>query len=317
MRIVVLDGYTLNPGDLSWGELESLGACEIHPRTTKTEIVSRAGTAKILLTNKVVLDRAILDQLPHLRYAGVLATGYNVVDITAARERNIPVTNVPDYGTRSVAQHTWALILELTRRVGHHAQSVRSGQWSKNADFCYWDYPLYELDGMTLGLAGFGRIGREVAKLAQAFGLRVLVHTRTPPNGSTDGIELVPLDDLFGRADIVSLHCPLTPETQQLVNGARLALLKPSAFFVNTSRGPLVDEAALAEALNSGRLAGAALDVLSTEPPSINNPLLSAKNCLITPHIGWATRAARGRLLRVAVANIRAFLAGSPQNVVN
>ena len=317
MKIVVLDGHALNPGDLSWCELEALGTCEIFERSTPAQILARAGAAEIVLTNKVVLNRATLEQLPHLRYVGVLATGYNVVDTIAARARNVPVTNVPDYSTRSVAQHTWALLLELTHHVGHHAQSVREGRWSRSADFCYWDFPLCELDGLTLGLVGFGRIGRAVAKLARAFGLRILVHTRTPPSKQPAGIEFTSLEEVFSRADIVSLHCPLTPQTQQLVNAVRLSQMKPTAFLLNTSRGPLVDESALANALNSGHLAGAALDVLSIEPPPTHNPLLSAKNCLVTPHLGWATHAARWRLMQIAVDNLWAFLSGRPQNVVN
>ena len=317
MNIVVLDGYTLNPGDLSWTELQSLGPCEIHGRTAPDQLLARAANAEILLTNKVVLNRATLAALPKLRYIGVLATGVNVVDTAVARERNISVTNIPGYGTRAVAQHTFALLLELTHHVGHHAQTVRDGQWSRSPDFCYWDFPLLELAGLTLGIIGYGAIGREVAKIAQAFGLRVLIHTRTKPTDLPPGVEHVQLDELFTRADIVSLHCPLTPETKNLVNAPRLALMKPSAFLINTSRGPLVDEPALAAALNTSHLAGAALDVLSVEPPPATNPLLTAKNCLITPHLGWATRAARERLLQIACANLRAFLAGQPQNVVN
>ena len=317
MNLVVLDGHTLNPGDLSWDELQSLGPCEIFDRTTPEQILPRAASAEIILTNKVVLNRETIMALPSLRYLGVLATGVNVVDTTAARERGIPVTNIPDYGTRSVAQHTFALLLELTHHTGYHAQSVRDGRWSRSADFCYWDFPLLELDGLILGIIGFGKIGREVAKIAQAFGLRVLIHSRTIPAELPARMESVPLGELFSRADIVSLHCPLTPATNNLVNAPRLALMKPSALLLNTSRGPLVDEAALAVALNSGRLAGAALDVLSVEPPPLTNPLLTAKNCLITPHLGWATRAARQRLMQIAVANLRTFLNGTPQNVVN
>jgi glycerate dehydrogenase len=317
MNIVVLDGYTLNPGDLSWAELEKLGPCEIHDRTPADRVVQRAASADIVLTNKTPVDRAAIAKLPRLRYLGVLATGYNIVDVAAARDRAIPVTNVPSYGTQSVAQMTFALLLELTQHAGHHAQSVRDGRWTRSPDFCYWDFPLIELDGLTLGLVGFGRIGQAVAKLATAFGLRVIVHTRTPPAGIQLPVQFVPLEELFRASDVVSLHCPLTEETRHLVNGPRLALMKPAAFLINTSRGPLVDEPALAEALNAGRLAGAALDVLSVEPPVADNPLLTAKNCLVTPHIAWATRAARARLMDVAVANVRSFLDGQPRNVVN
>ena len=317
MKIVVLDGFTLNPGDLDWSALRALGDCTIHDRTPTGEIVARAAEAEVVLTNKTVLNRATLAALPRLRYIGVLATGFNVVDATAARERNIAVTNVPNYGTRSVAQHTFALLLELTQHAGHHVQSVRDGRWSASPDFCYWDSPLVELEGLTLGLVGFGRIGRAVAELAAAFGMKVLVHSRTAPLPVPAHVELAGLDDVFRRSDVVSLHCPLTPETQHLVNAARLALLKPTAFLINTSRGPLIHDLALAAALNAGQLAGAALDVLSVEPPPADHPLLRARNCLITPHLAWATRAARARLLTTAVANVRAFLAGQPQHMVN
>jgi glycerate dehydrogenase len=317
MNIVVLDGHTLNPGDLDWTELQSLGSCQIHARTASDQILARAAEAEIILTNKIALDRDIIAALPRLRYIGVLATGYNVVDTAAARARGIPVTNVPDYSTRSVAQLTFALLLELTHAVGHHASTVRAGRWLNAPDFCYWDQPLIELDGLTFGVVGYGRIGREVARLAQAFGLRVLVHSRSQPAPLPTGVEFVALDELFSRADIVSLHCPLTPETRHLVDARRLALMKSSAWLLNTSRGPLVDEAALAAALNDGRVAGAGLDVLATEPPPATNPLLTAKNCLVTPHLAWASTAARRRLMHVAADNVRAFLAGSPRNVVN
>jgi len=316
MKIVILDGYTLNPGDLSWGELESLGECEIHDRTTPAEVAPRAAHAEIVLTNKTLLTREQIQSLPQLKYIGVLATGYNVVDVAAARERNIPVTNVPTYGTRSVAQHTFALLLELTQHVGHHAQTTRDGRWTKCPDFCYWDYPLIELDGLTMGVVGLGRIGTAVAGLAVAFGMRVLAKG-SAPRESPPGIRLVELETLFQQSDVVSLHCPLTAQTVRLVNAQRLGLMKSTAFLLNTSRGPLVEEPALADALNSGQIAGAAVDVLSVEPPPPDNPLLRAKNCLVTPHIAWATRAARSRLMQTAVANVRAFLEGRLQNVVN
>ena len=315
MNVVVLDGHTLNPGDLSWGELQSLGECRIYDRTPPDEVVKRAADAEIVLTNKTVLTREQIHSLPKLRYIGVLATGYNIVDIAAAREGNIPVTNVPTYGTRSVAQHTLALLLELTQHVGHHARTVRDGRWTKCPDFCYWDYPLIELDGLTMGIVGLGRIGGAVAELAKAFRLNLLA-TSSTPGQSSPGIQFVELESLFRQSDVVSLHCPLTPRTNNLVNAKRLALMKPTAFLLNTSRGGLVEEQALADALNSGRIAGAAVDVLSLEPPPADNPLLRAKNCLVTPHIAWATRAARSRLLATAVANLRAFLDGRAQNVV-
>lgn len=316
MNIVVLDGFTLNPGDLSWERLRALGACEIHDRSAADEVVPRAANADIVLTNKTVVSRAHLEQLPRLKYIGVLATGYNIVDVAAARARHIPVANVPTYGTRSVAQMTIALLLELTQHVGHHAQTVREGRWTRSPDFCYWDFPLVELDGLTLGIVGFGRIGRAVAELAAAFGMKVLAFTRSKEIQASPQIRLTDLKTLLAESDVVSLHCPLTPDTKHLINGERLAWMKPSAFLLNTSRGPLVDEIALAEALNSGRLAGAALDVLAVEPPPADNPLFTARNCLVTPHIAWATRAARARLMQTAVANVAAFLAGKPQNLV-
>ena len=316
MRIVVLDGFTLNPGDLSWDELRLLGDCEVHDRSAPADVVKRAADADIVLTNKTVLTREQILALPRLKYIGVLATGCNIVDVAAARERNIPVSNVPTYGTRSVAQHTFALLLELTQHAGHHAQTVRDGRWTKSPDFCYWDYSLVELDGLTLGIVGLGRIGTAVAELALAFRMNVLAAGSTA-RPSPPGLEFVELETLFRQSDIVSLHCPLTPQTRNLVNAARLALMKPTAFLLNTSRGPLVDEPALASALDSGRIAGAALDVLSVEPPPADNPLLRATNCIVTPHIAWATRAARSRLMQIAVANVRAFLNGKPANVVN
>lgn len=307
--LVVLDGHTLNPGDLSWAPLEALAACTVHDRTPAADVVARGAGAAILLTNKTPLSAAALAQLPALRFIGVLATGYNIVDVAAARARGIPVSNVPAYSTRSVAQHVFALLLELTLGVGHHAATVRAGRWAQAVDFSYWDRPLIELEGLTLGIVGAGRIGQAVAELGRAFGLRVQFATRT--GGRAE------LESVLRASDVVSLHCPLTDATRALINADTLRLMKPTALLVNTSRGPLIDEPALADALNSGRLAGAALDVLSTEPPPANHPLFTARNCLITPHHAWATTAARARLMRVAVDNVRAFLAGAPINVVN
>src|SRR5438477_1905340 len=315
MRIVVLDGFTLNPGDLSWSELQSLGECEVHDRSSASNLVKLAAEAEIVLTNKTALTRDQILALRKLKYIGVLATGYNIVDVAAARERNIPVTNVPTYGTRSVAQHTFSLLLELTQHVGHHAQTVRDGRWTQCPDFCYWDFPLVELEGMTLGIVGPGRIGRSVAQLALAFGMNVLA-TGSTRRQSLPGVSFVELETLFRESDVVSLHCPLTPETRNLVDAKHLSLMQPTAFLLNPSRGPLVDEQALADALDTGRVAGAAVDVLSLEPPPADNPLLRARNCLVTPHIAWATRAARLRLMQIAVANVSAFLSGKPQNVV-
>jgi glycerate dehydrogenase len=308
MNIVVLDGYTLNPGDLSWDALRELGSCEIYDRSAPDEIVPRSTSAEIVLTNKVKLNGEYMSSVSTLKYIGVTATGYNIVDVAAARERKVIVTNVPTYGTQSVAQMTFALLLELTQHVGHHAQTVREGRWTRSPDFCYWDYPLIELDGLTLGIIGFGRIGKMVGQLAEAFGMKVLTYSRKQP--------VAEMETLFRRSDIISLHCPLTPQTEHLVNEKRLAWMKPTAFLLNTSRGPLIDESALAKALNEGRIAGAGLDVLAVEPPTADNPLLRAKNCLITPHIAWATRAARSRLMEAVVENVRAYLTGESKNVV-
>lgn len=316
--IVVLDGHTLNPGDLSWDALRSLAPCTIHPRTSPQEIIERAQHATILLTNKVILSEQIIAQLPSLRYIGVLATGYNVVDVAAARSRGIVVTNVPAYSTASVAQLVFALLLELTHHTGHHAQEVRNGRWSASPDFSFWDMPLAELNGRTFGIIGYGNIGKSVARIATAFGMTVLVSTRSAEPGTTlaEGVTAADIDTVFRSSDIISLHCPLTDATKQIVNARTLSLMKRSAWLINTGRGPLVDEQALADALNEGRIAGAGLDVLSTEPPSADNPLLTAQNCIITPHFAWASFAARTRLMETVVANVRAFLAGHPVNVV-
>lgn len=315
-RIVVLDGYTLNPGDLSWDELNALGDCTIHDRTAPDQVLERIGNAEIVLTNKVVLSAEVLRALSNLQYVGVLATGYNVADMEAACERGIVVTNVPSYSTPSVAQTVFAHVLNLAQNVGNHSAAVRAGRWTTSPDFCFWDTPLVELGNLTMGIVGLGQIGRETAKLAHTFGMNVLTTVRTARE-VPDYVTLVELDTLFCESDVVSLHCPLTPETTGLVNGARLALMKPTAWLINTSRGPLVDEAALADALNSGTIAGAGLDVLSQEPPPADNPLLAARNCFITPHIAWATKASRTRLMDLAVKNVAAYLAGTPQNRVS
>jgi glycerate dehydrogenase len=307
-RIVVLDGHALNPGDLSWDPLSSLGEVVIHARTPVADIVARSQGAAVLLTNKTPLGADTLAQLPELRYVGVLATGYNVVDVAAARARGVAVANIPAYGTASVAQHVFGLLLELTQHTGRHAQSVRGGEWARSPDWCYWKGPLVELAGLTLGIVGTGRIGRAAGHIGEAFGMKVVYAGRA--GGRAE------LEQVFRTADVISLHCPLTDDTRHLVNTTTLGWMKPSAFLINTSRGPLIDEPALAEALNAGRLAGAGLDVLSAEPPPAGHPLFTAKNCLITPHLAWATHAARARLLATAVENVRAFLAGRPQNLV-
>ncbi len=313
-NIVVLDGYALNPGDLKWDALEALGACTVYDRTLPEERVARAKDAEAILVNKVIVDRALMEQLPKLKYVGVLATGYNVVDLAAAKERGIVVTNIPAYSTPSVVQHTFALLLELTQHVTLHADAVRNGEWCRAKDFCFTKTPLIELSGKTLGIVGWGAIGKSVARVAQAFGMNVIVNSRT--RFESDATPWVELDELLARADVVSLHCPLTPQTQQLINAERLARMKPSALLINTGRGPLLDEQAVADALNAGRLAGLAADVLSTEPPKPDNPLLAAKNCIVTPHIAWATQAARQRLYDIAVNNLKAFFAGRPVNQV-
>jgi glycerate dehydrogenase len=314
-QIVVLDAFCLNPGDLSWQALESLGECAFYDRSTEPEIQSRIADAEIVLTNKAPLSAETMKKGGRLKYIGVTATGHNIIDLKAAESHGIIVTNVPSYGTSSVSQMVFAHLLNLTQRVGDHAREVRNGRWSSSPDWCFWDYPLVELDGLTIGIVGFGRIGKATAKLAHAFGMSVLAHNRSPIE-ETDGVRSADLDTVFRESDVVSLHCPLTADTRELVSRERLALMKPSAFLINTSRGQLVDEHALADALNSGRLAGAGLDVLSTEPPSPDNPLISAKNCYITPHIAWATRASRKRLLEESVENVACYLRGKPRHVV-
>ena len=315
MRIVVLDSHTLNPGDLSWDALTALGPCAIYERSSPREIVERARDAEIVLTNKACLSREVIAQLPRLRYIGVLATGYNCVDIDAANERSILVTNVPAYGTASVAQMVLAHMLNFTQRVAHHAQTVAAGRWTTSTDWCYWDYPLVELADRTMGIVGLGRIGRQVSRLAQALGMSVLASDPRPIEPA-EGIAAADVDTIFRQSDVVSLHCPLTPQTRHMVDRRRLGLMKRTALLINTSRGPLIDDEALAEALNAGQIAGAGLDVLSEEPPPPTNPLLRAKNCWITPHIAWATKSARQRLLETVVENMRSFLNGQPRNRV-
>jgi glycerate dehydrogenase len=316
--IVILDGHTANPADLSWSEIEAIGPLTVYPRTAAADVVARARDADIVLTNKTPISREAIAALPRLKCIGVLATGYNIVDVEAAKERGIPVCNVPEYSTPNVAQAVFALLLELTNHTGHHAQTVRSGRWAASEDFCYWDGELVELAGLTLGLVGYGRIGQAVACVGRAFGMRVLAHRRSAAPADGDGtVRFVDLPTLLRQSDVVSLHCPLTPETQGLINAGTIGLMKPTAFLINTSRGPLVNEADLAAALDQGRIAGAGLDVLSVEPPPASNPLLTARHCIITPHIAWATRNARQRLIEVTAANLRAFVAGQPQHVVN
>ena len=317
MKIIILDGYTLNPGDISWAGFEALGDFTIYDRTSPDKIIERSGNAEIILTNKTIINKEIIVQLPELKYIGVLATGYNIVDVNAANERNIIVTNIPSYGTNSVAQMVFALLLELTQNVGHHSNSVRSGGWSESEDWCYWDRPLVELDDLTMGIIGFGRIGKATADIARAFGMRVIANDTGKTKSNSDWVKIVDQETIFRESDVVSLHCPLTPDNKHFINSAKINLMKRTAFLINTSRGLLINEVDLANSLNCERIAGAGLDVLSEEPPEETNPLLSAKNCIITPHIAWATRAARQRLMDIAVRNLKYFLNGKPVNVIS
>ncbi len=317
MKIAILDGYALNPGDLSWDAVKALGECSIYDRTEPGNILERAAGAEIVLTNKTPLDAATLKALPSLKYIGVLATGYNVVDVAAAKALGVKVANVPEYGTAAVAQMAFALILELARGAGGHAAGVRSGRWTDSKDFCYWNSPQVDLEGLTLGTLGLGRIGLAVARIGAAFGMNVIASGSGRQREALDGIRMTSLEELFRESDVLSLHCPLTPQTAGVVNAARLKTMKPGAFLINTSRGGLIVEKDLAEALEQGLIAGAGLDVLSSEPPKPENPLLKARNCLVTPHIAWATLKARRRLMKIAEENIRGFLAGDPRNIVN
>ena len=315
-RLVILDAFATNPGDLSWAPIESLADCAIHDRSLPSDVLARIGDAEAVLLNKAVLSAVTIKQAPNLRYVGILATGWNTVDLAAAHKRRIVVTNVPGYSTDSVAQHTIALLLELTNQTALHAADTRAGGWTRNPDYCYRLSPQIELSGLVLGIVGFGQIGQAVAQIGRALGMRVLAHRRTVSLPPPDGVDYVSLERLFAESDVVSLHCPLSAETAGLVNAARLAQMKPTAFLINTSRGPLVVERDLADALRANRIAGAAVDVLSTEPPAVDNPLLSAPRCIVTPHLAWATAAARKRLIASAAENLRAFLAGAPINEV-
>jgi glycerate dehydrogenase len=318
MKIVVLDGHTLNPGDLDWKGLEQFGELTVYERTAEDQIVERSRDAQILFTNKTPLKKNVLQHLPALNYIGVLATGYNVIDTDFAASRGIPVVNVPGYGTASVVQLTMALLLELCQNVRRHSDSVYAGEWNNSPDFCYWKYPLTELAGKTIGIVGYGSIGQQVGHVAAAFGMRVLGHSRTRTDQSRYSyFRWTDIEDLLRSSDVISLHCPLLPETKNIINSISLAMMKRTAFLINTSRGPLIHEEDLAHALNAGIIAGAALDVLSTEPPVNGNVLFNAKNCIITPHIAWATREARLRLMQATAQNLRAFLSGNPINVVN
>lgn len=316
MKITVLDGYGLNPGDLSWEPLARLGELDVYDRTDPADVAERACGADIVITNKTRLDADTILSLPNLKYIGVLATGYNVVDTEAAHRKGVYVTNIPAYSTMSVAQTVFALILAVTNRVEHYSLENRNGRWSRNPDFCYWDTPLTELAEKTIGIVGLGNIGKAVAGIALAFGMKVAAFTSKDASALPEGIEKMDLDSLLAAADIVSLHCPLTPDTTGMINRERLEKMKPSAILINTGRGPLIDEQAVADALREGRLGAFGADVLSAEPPAADNPLLSAPNTYITPHIAWATKEARERLMRIAVRNVEAFIEGRPENLV-
>jgi glycerate dehydrogenase len=323
MKIVVLDGYALNPGDLSWEGIREMGEVEIYERTPEAKILERAEGAEILLTNKTPLTRKTIEALPELEYIGVLATGYNVVDIKAAAENEVVVTNVPTYGTNAVAQFVLALLLEVCHHVGEHNRAVKSGAWTAAADFCFWDYPLIELQGKTLGIIGFGSIGQRTAELAVAFGMEVLAYDRSPkkkisnPEIKTEEIEFVDLMDLYRRSDVISLHCPQTAETKGMINQVSIAQMQEGVIIINTARGGLIVEEELAAALETGKVKAAAVDVLTTEPPAASNPLLSSNRTIVTPHIAWASREARERLMNTVLENLKNFLEGRLVNQVN
>ena len=317
MKIVVLDGYGVNPGDLSWETLEALGDVEVYPRTAQEDVIDRCFNAEIILTNKVVINKQILVSLPRLKYIGVLATGYNVVDVDTASDLDIIVTNIPAYSTDSVVQMTFAHILTMTNRVEHYTQQNRNGRWSNNPDFVYWDTPLIELAGKTMGIVGLGNIGMKVAQLARCFGMEVYAFTSKASSLLPEGIQKTTFEGLLSVSDILSLHCPLNRSTREMINASSLAKMKEGALLINTGRGPLVNEADVAEALRSGHLGGYGADVMCQEPPAEDNPLFSAPNAYITPHIAWATFEARKRLIAIAVGNVKAFIDGNPVNVVN
>ncbi|MBQ7255778.1 MAG: D-2-hydroxyacid dehydrogenase [Oscillospiraceae bacterium] len=315
MKIVILDGYAANPGDLSWEAITSQGDLTVYERTAPEDVIARIGDAEAIYTNKTVISEAVMDACPNLKLISVLATGYNVVDLAAASAHGITVCNVPAYSTRDVAQLTFALLLEICHHVGHHAETVREGRWTSCKDFCYWDYAPIALYGKTLGIIGFGQTGQAVAKLAKAFGMNVLVNTRTIRD--CPEVTFCDLDTLLAQSDVVTLHCPLTEKTERIIRKETIAKMKDGAILLNTGRGPLLDEQDVAEALRSGKLSAHGADVVSKEPISADNPLLTAPNCYLTPHIAWATKDARTRLLAVSAENLRQFLLGTPQNVVN
>ena len=320
MKIVVLDGFAVNPGDLSWDALASLGNLTVYDRTSLTdeeEIIRRIGDAQIVFTNKTPLSRDVLEACPGVKFIGVLATGYNVVDCACAKERGIPVTNVPAYGTAAVGQFAIALLLEICHRIGHHDESVHRGDWARSADFCYWHYPLIELSGKTMGIIGFGRIGQTTGRIAKAMGMRILATGSRPTDEGRAIAEYVDLDTLLAQSDVIALHCPLLPQTQGIINAETIGRMKDGVILINNSRGPLIVEQDLYDALESGKIAAAGLDVMSAEPVKEDNILLKAKNCIITPHISWASKECRQRIMDCAVRNLQAYLDGKPENVVN
>ncbi|HWQ06974.1 MAG TPA: D-2-hydroxyacid dehydrogenase [Feifaniaceae bacterium] len=317
MKTVVLDGYTLNPGDLNWDALSALGETSVYDRTPASDILARIGNAEAVYTNKTPLTRETILACPNLKFIGVLATGYNVVDVAAAKERGIPVCNVPTYGTAAVGQFAIAMLLEICHHVAHHSEAVHEGRWSSNIDWCFWDYPLIELEGKTMGVVGFGRIGQRTGEIAKALGMRVLAYDSYPNDAGRAIGTYVDLDTLLKESDVISLHCPLFPETKGMINATSIAKMKNGVILLNNSRGPLIVEQDLADALNSGKVYAAGLDVVSEEPISPANPLLSAKNCLITPHISWAPKESRARLMKTAVDNLANWQSGKPTNVVN
>jgi glycerate dehydrogenase len=317
MKIVILDGYTENPGDLSWDGFEKLGELTVYDRTPREKIIERIGKAEAVIVNKTPIDKATLEACPNVQYIGVLATGYNVVDVNAAKEKGIAVCNIPTYGTDAVAQFAIALLLEVCHHVAHHSQAVHEGRWENNADWCFWDYPLIELAGQTMGIIGFGRIGQATGRIAKALGMKVIAYDEHANDSGAMIAEYVSLDELFAQSDIITLHCPLFPSTEGMINKKNIAKMKDGVIIINNSRGQLIHEADLAEALNSGKVYAAGLDVVSSEPIKGDNPLLKAKNCIITPHISWAPKESRKRLMDIAVNNLAAFIDGNPINVVN
>ncbi|MDF2614185.1 MAG: hprA [Clostridia bacterium] len=318
MKIVVLDGYTLNPGDLSWEALKTLGELTVYDRTPEDKVLERIGDAEIVFTNKTPLTKEIFDQVNNVKWVGVLATGYNVVDVAAAKQSGIPVTNIPTYGTSAVGQFAIALLLEICHHVGAHDAAVKKGQWGEAGDFCFWNYPLIELSGKTMGIIGFGRIGQVTGKIAKALGMEVIVVDKyVNEEMLKEGFKYVELDKLLAQSDVISLHCPLLEDNIGIINKDNIAKMKDGVMIINTSRGPLVNEQDLADALNRGKVSAAGLDVVSSEPIKEDNPLLKAKNCILTPHIAWAPKESRGRLLNIAIDNLKSFLDGVPVNVVN